>query len=140
MSSVDLNALQALYAEATPGSWAADHDCEYSEGDAMAYVHLASDGAAHIGLFDTLNSDVRRIEREDDEHGSSYRDAQGIANMELVAALHEAAPRMIAELRAARAWAAKVRRMIDGDWDIAKDGWVEEFRAYERARDGEGEH
>lgn len=130
---IDINALRALYAAATPGVWLADHDGEWDEEDAVAYVHVASDAPGHDLLFDTRESEFRKLDVEETEDGRKYRDVAGRANMKLVAALHEAAPAMFAELEAARALAAYLRALVGGMPRTPLDGAL---ATYERARDG----
>ncbi len=132
---IDINALRALYNAATPGTWLADHDGSSNVEELQDYVHLATDGPGHSSLFDTLNADARHrlIESDADEDGLTYTDVTGRANMKLVAALHEAAPAMLAELEAARALAAYLRSLVIGMPRTPLDGVL---ATYERARDG----
>lgn len=99
--TTDTRHLRSLYAAATQGKWAADHDWDES-AEVVEYVHLDTGTPGHKALFDTSNGDHRLVEAEYDENGVTFRDSTGRANMELVAAMHESLPTLLDEVEAAR--------------------------------------
>lgn len=134
----DIAALRALYAAATPGSWVADHDGDWNEHEAHAYVHVPRPGTGeHYAVCTTEGSAFRQIEREEDEDKAQYFDETGRANMAIVAALHEAAPQIFAELEAGRALVAWLRGAIDRGYTIPLESQLKALvEDCERARDG----
>ncbi|HEU4544308.1 MAG TPA: hypothetical protein VFR23_24470 [Jiangellaceae bacterium] len=117
ISPTTIAELERLAAEATPGPWEAEYEFESSKETTQWYCHLASDGQAHTNLFDTAMSDVKRIrveEDEDEEGRVTYWDDQGEANMNLIAALRNALP----DLLAAAKFGVRARAIVDAaaDW------------------------
>lgn len=82
------------------GDWKADHDCEWSEAEAVAYVHPAADGVGHNALFKCDEfCDFRDVEEaHDDERGPRFYDRGGQAITRYVAALHNALPELVKAL------------------------------------------
>ena len=85
--SVDLAALDALFAAATPGEW--ETDSEKTDEGYKTYVMFAPDGSR---LFDALNSSATLVQYDYGDDGGSEWDETARRNFALIAALHNAWP------------------------------------------------
>src|SRR5262249_39344398 len=115
-----LDELEAKHKAATKGPWDVDHAGEYSANGDMHCDQLRADGKV---IADTLNADLRELRREDDEGGAYYFDPIGRTNLELIAALRNAAPDLIAAAREN----ATLREQLQN-----RDERIETLRAYLR--------
>lgn len=122
MSAIDLDQLEQMQAKATQGPWEAE-DCEgqlsVRAGTALTQwdEHTASDGTPYrIGTpARSYKSTDLIIEHDLDtwDEGEDLDDDQRRADAEWIAAIHNAAPELIAELREARATIARLEPDIE---------------------------
>lgn len=87
--------IRRLSHDRTSGRVKAEHDS--SAPECGEYVCLDDGEPGHTELFGTSNSDVVRIEQDDDEDGTYTWDAQGRANMRYVAALWNAGDELVSQ-------------------------------------------
>lgn len=120
MTNIDLDKLEQLRAKATTGPWEAE-DCEgdlsLRAGTALTQwaEHTAADGTPYrIGKSPSSYKSTDVIFEHDldtwDE-GEDSDDDQRRADADWIAAIHNAAPELIAELREARATIERVRAL-----------------------------
>ncbi|ORL01804.1 hypothetical protein A6F55_19115 [Prescottella equi] len=112
MTNIDLDHLEQLYTAATPGPWEAE-DCEgelsVRAGTALTQwtEHAAADGTPYrLGTpARSWKSTDLILEHDLDtwDEGEDEDDDQRRADADWIAAIHNAAPALIAELREARA-------------------------------------
>lgn len=110
--------IEALDAKATAGPW--ETDSTDNGGSGSERFNYYSVGAGPAGkwetIVDTLNSDVAEIHEEwdGDEHGVYHHawDDQGRANCELIVALRNAVPEILAALRLAET--SSITALSDG--------------------------
>lgn len=111
--------LEALDAKATAGPW--ETDSTDNGGSGSERFNYYSVGAGPAGkwetIVDTLNSDVAEIHEEwdGDEHGVYHHawDDQGRANCELIVALRNAVPEILAALRKAETPSPDVAGLVE---------------------------
>ena len=89
MSDDELQALEALYAKATPGPWERDCDRRYCKSERQHYFEHYVTGAKRDRICTANHVDAQEITA--DEEGV-YDDRQARADLELITALRNAWP------------------------------------------------
>ena len=101
----DTERLKAMEAAATKGPWECDtthNEGSYGAGEDVyegfkSYTILSEDGKV---LFDSLNSDAIEVHEEYDEDGATAWDEIARRNAELIVAMRNALPSLLAQIKA----------------------------------------
>jgi hypothetical protein len=123
-TAAELDELERLEREATPGQWDSDtHGAFGDNGESLSYEVSSP---THL-LFTTDNSTVGALEYEPDEDSVYYFNREQRANAELIARLRNAAPSLI----------AMGRRCLSAEAELVKavEYRGHEAEAFAKARD-----
>lgn len=115
----DTERLKAMEAAATKGPWECDtthNEGSYGAGEDVyegfkSYTILSEDGKV---LFDSLNSDAIEVHEEYDEDGATAWDEIARRNAELIVAMRNALPALLARIE-----------RVEGE----RDSWKEQFHS-----------
>ncbi|MDH6282879.1 hypothetical protein [Prescottella agglutinans] len=118
MTSIDLDKLEQVHAKATPGEWAAynmaDDSFDTEDGEGWWWVWVAG-RKDYAGVFRMDNGPSNKAAPDGEiaqariaDHDSGIPERN---DAKWIAAIHNAAPALIAELREARATIERVRAM-----------------------------